>query len=77
MRGSGKGGMRDVGCSHGRTPRAKSGKLGLGRRAWGMKEGALKGVDQKSYYVQDQERGGGRSEVGKQRVKVRGVGRED
>ena len=40
-----------------------------------MKEGALKGIDQKSYDVQ--ERGGGRGEAGKQRVKVRGVGRED
>ena len=34
-----------------------------------------KGVDQKRYDIQ--ERGGGRNEVGKQRVEVRGVGREE
>ena len=58
MRGSGKGGMRrELGerrtaaeaggglCLTAKRPEQRLACIGLGRRAWGMKEGALKGVD--------------------------------
>ena len=89
MRGSGKGGIRrglgegrtaaetGVGLCH--TAKCPEQQLASWTREEGLEDerGGSKGADQKRYDVQDQERGGGRSEVGKQRVKVSGVGRED
>ena len=80
VRGSGKGRMRREGRLEGRTPGRPWRRewLGLGRRAWwGMKKGAVRGRSIEIRCPGSQERGEGRNEVGKQRVKVRSVGRED